>query len=63
LYFIAKTKGSQLGMKFRELAAKKIECACKFFAEVGKRTKEDPVVYDVVEDLSRLMVLLVRSPN
>ena len=58
MYFIAKTKGSQLGIKFRELAAKKIECACKFFAEVGKCIKEDPVVYDVVEDLGRLMVIV-----
>ncbi len=45
-------------MKFRELAAKKIECACKFFAEVGRRTKEDPVVHDVIEDLSRLMAIV-----
>ena len=58
LYFVAETKSSQPSMKFRELEAKKIECARKFFAEVGRRINEDQVVYDVVEDFSRLMAVV-----
>ena len=45
-------------MKFREIEAKKIECARKFFAEIGRRINEDQVVYDVVEDFSRLMAVV-----
>ena len=58
LYFVAETKGSQPSMKFREIEAKKIECARKFFAENGRRINEDQVVYDVVEDFSRLMAVV-----
>lgn len=58
LYFVAETKSSQPSMKFRELEAKKIECARKFFAEVGRRINEDQVMYDVVEDFSRLMAVV-----
>ena len=58
LYFVAETKGSQPSMKFREIEAKKIECARKFFAEIGRRINEDQVVYDVVEDFSRLMAVV-----
>lgn len=58
IYFVAETKGSQPSMKFRELETKKIECARKFFAEIGRRINDNQVVYDVVEDFSRLMAVV-----
>jgi type III restriction enzyme len=58
IYFVAETKGSQPSMKFRELETKKIECARKFFAEIGRRINDNQVVYDVVEDYGRLMSMV-----
>ena len=58
IYFVAETKGSQPSMKFREIERKKVECARKFFDEVGKRITEHSITYDVVEDYSRLMSLV-----
>ncbi len=45
-------------MKMRELEQTKIQCARKFFDEIGRRINEDQVKYDVVTNYSDLMALV-----
>ena len=57
VYFVAETKGSMSTMKLREIEKTKIECARKFFDEIGQRVTTDQVKYGVVTDYSKLMDL------
>ena len=57
VYFVAETKGSMSTMKLREIEKTKIECARKFFDEIGQRVTTDQVKYEVVTDYSKLMDL------
>lgn len=41
-------------MKLREIENTKIECARKFFDEIGRRVTEDRVKYDVVTSYEKL---------
>ena len=47
IYFVAETKGSMSSMKLREIERTKIECARKFFQEIGRGVAKDRVKYDV----------------
>ncbi|MEC9268732.1 MAG: DEAD/DEAH box helicase family protein [Pseudomonadota bacterium] len=62
IYFVAETKGSLSTMKLREIERTKIECARKFFAELGAKSESDHVRYDVVTDYAKLMDI-VAAPN
>jgi type III restriction enzyme len=55
IYFVAETKGSMSSMKLRQIEKTKIDCAQKFFAEIGKRIAGDRVKYDVVKSYDDLM--------
>ena len=55
IYFVAETKGSMSTMKLREIEKTKIECARKFFDEIGQSITKDRVKYDVVTDYAKLM--------
>ncbi|NTG09382.1 DEAD/DEAH box helicase family protein [Rhizobium rhizogenes] len=55
IYFIAETKGTLSSLKMREFESTKIECARRFFEEIGNKVTSDRVKYDVVTDYSRLM--------
>ncbi|WP_037435319.1 type III restriction-modification system endonuclease [Sinorhizobium fredii] len=55
IYFVAETKGTMSSMKLREIENTKIECARKFFEEIGRRITEDRVRYDVVTSYEKLM--------
>ncbi|WP_113479710.1 DEAD/DEAH box helicase family protein [Hyphomicrobiales bacterium] len=55
IYFVAETKGTLSSLKMREFETTKIECARRFFEEVGSKVTTDQVKYDVVTDYSRLM--------
>jgi type III restriction enzyme len=55
IYFVAETKGTLSSLKMREFESTKIECARRFFEEVGNKVTTDQVTYDVVTDYSRLM--------
>lgn len=59
IYFVAETKGSMSSMKLREIEKTKIECARKFFEEIGQQITEDKVKYDVVTDYGKLMDVVV----
>jgi type III restriction enzyme len=61
IYFVAETKGSMSTMKLREIERTKIECARKFFDEIGKRISKDRVKYDVVTDYAKLMDIVGRA--
>ena len=58
IYFVAETKGTMSSMKLREIEKTKIECARKFFDEIGKRITADRVKYDVVHNYAKLMDLV-----
>lgn len=58
IHFVAETKGTMSSMKLREIEKAKIECARKFFDEIGKRITENCVRYDVVTDYDRLLDLV-----
>lgn len=58
IYFVAETKGTMSTMKLREIEKTKIECARKFFDEIGNRISSDRVKYDVVTDYAKLMDLV-----
>lgn len=55
IYFVAETKGTLSSLKLREFESTKIECARRFFEEVGSSVTAEKVKYDVVTDFSRLM--------
>lgn len=55
IYFVAETKGTLSSLKLREFESTKIECARRFFGEVGSSVTAEKVKYDVVTDFSRLM--------
>ncbi|GAA2864870.1 type III restriction enzyme [Aminobacter niigataensis] len=55
IYFVAETKGTLSSLKMREFETTKIECARRFFTEIGSNVTSDQVKYDVVTDYSRLM--------
>ena len=58
IYFVAETKGTMSSMKLREIEKTKIECARKFFDEIGQQFSEDRVKYDVVTDYGKLMEIV-----
>ncbi|MDO6732466.1 DEAD/DEAH box helicase family protein [Marinovum sp. 2_MG-2023] len=58
LYFVAETKSEYPSMKMRELEKTKIECARKFFSEIGERIAQDKVKYDVATSYADLMNLV-----
>jgi type III restriction enzyme len=60
IYFVAETKGTMSSMKLREIENTKIECARKFFDEIGRRVTEDRVKYDVVTSYEKLMDIIGR---
>jgi type III restriction enzyme len=60
IYFVAETKGSMSSMKLREIEKTKIQCARRFFEEIGKHVAHDRVKYDVVTDYSKLMDIVGR---
>lgn len=55
VYFVAETKGSLSSLALRERENTKVECARKFFAEIGERIGQDRVKYDVVTSYEQLM--------
>lgn len=61
IYFVAETKGTMSSMKLREIENTKIECARKFFDEIGRRVTEDRVKYDVVTSFEKLMDIIGRA--
>ncbi|MEH6728445.1 MAG: restriction endonuclease subunit R, partial [Hyphomicrobiales bacterium] len=61
IYFVAETKGSMSTMKLREIEKTKIECARKFFEEIGQKISQDKVKYDVVTDYAKLMDIVGRA--
>jgi type III restriction enzyme len=61
IYFVAETKGTMSSMKLREIENTKIECARKFFDEIGRRVAEDRVKYDVVTSYEKLMDIVGRA--
>ena len=61
VYFIAETKGTMSSMKLREIEKTKIDCARKFFDEIGQQVTEDKVKYDVVTGYDKLMDIVGRA--
>lgn len=61
VYFIAETKGTMSSMKLREIEKTKIDCARKFFDEIGQQITEDKVKYDVVTGYDKLMDIVGRA--
>ena len=61
VYFIAETKGTMSSMKLREIEKTKIDCARKFFDEIGQQVPEDKVKYDVVTGYDKLMDIVGRA--
>jgi type III restriction enzyme len=60
IYFVAETKGTMASMKLREIEKIKIECAKKFFDEIGQGNSNSSVKYDVVTDYAKLMDIVAR---
>lgn len=58
IYFVAETKGSMSSMQFRKIEEKKIECAKKFFEEIGGGAGNEKVKYDVVTSFGKLMEIV-----
>ena len=61
IYFVAETKGSMSSMDLRQIEKSKIDCAQKFFHELGRQINQDNVKYDVVTDYGKLMEIVSRS--
>ena len=61
IYFVAETKGSMSSMDLRQIEKSKIDCARKFFYELGLQINQDNVKYDVVTDYGKLMEIVSRS--
>ena len=57
VYFVAETKGSLSSLQLKGAEEAKIECARKFFANLGEKSGHD-VKYDVVTDYTELMQLV-----
>ncbi|MCC5884535.1 MAG: hypothetical protein JJU25_18105 [Halomonas sp.] len=55
LYFVAETKGGLPAMTLREIERVKVECARKFFDEIGRCAHGSGVKYEVVTDFDTLM--------
>jgi type III restriction enzyme len=62
VYFVAETKGSMSSLALREVEKLKIECARKFFQEIGERIDQQRVTYDVVTDYGKLMDIVGSGP-
>ena len=60
IYFVAETKGTMSSLKLRDIEKTKIECARKFFNEIGTRITQDRVKYDVVTSYEQLMDIVGR---
>ena len=60
IYFIAETKGSMSSMDLRQIEKSKIDCARKYFHELGRQINQDNVKYDVVTDYEKLMEICSR---
>ena len=60
IYFIAETKGSMSSMDLRQIEKSKIDCARKYFHELGRQINQDNVKYDVVTDYGKLMEICSR---
>lgn len=58
IYFVAETKGSMSSMELRAIEHTKIDCACKFFAEINRRIDPEHVKYDVVTSYGKLMEIV-----
>jgi len=61
IYFVAETKGNMSSMDLRQIEKSKIDCARKFFYELGLQINQDNVKYDVVTDYGKLMEIVSRS--
>jgi type III restriction enzyme len=55
IFFVAETKGSMSSMELREIEKTKIDCARKFFEDMGRRVDPEHVKYDVVDSFAKLM--------
>ncbi len=55
VFFVAETKGTMGTLALRGIENTKIECARKFFDEIGHRIADDRARYEVVEDYQQLM--------
>ena len=55
VYFVAETKGSMSSMDLRQIEKSKIDCARKFFYELGRQINQDNVKYDIVSDFGKLI--------
>lgn len=60
IYFVAETKGNMSSMDLRQIEKSKIDCARKFFHELGRQINQDNVKYDVVTDYGKLMEIVSR---
>ncbi|MCF4114298.1 MULTISPECIES: type III restriction-modification system endonuclease [Dethiosulfovibrio] len=58
IYFVAETKGSMSSMDLKKIEQIKIDCARKFFREVGTIGTAEDVKYDVVDSYDSLMKLV-----
>ncbi len=58
IYFVAETKGSMSTLQLRHIENTKIECARKFFEEIGDNINTEKVKYDVVDSYSKLMEIV-----
>lgn len=61
VYFVAETKGSLESLQLKGVENAKIECARKFFANLGE-SDDRAVKYDVVTDYGELMQLVGGRP-
>jgi type III restriction enzyme len=61
IYFVAETKGSLSSLELTGIEKTKVDCAKKFFAEIGKRIAHDRVKYDVVTSYEKLMDIIGRT--
>ncbi|HWC23845.1 MAG TPA: DEAD/DEAH box helicase family protein [Flexivirga sp.] len=57
VYFVAETKGSLSTLQLKGVEEAKIDCAKKFFAALSDKSGEG-VIYDVVDDYTKLMQLV-----
>ncbi|WP_220683118.1 DEAD/DEAH box helicase family protein [Sphingomonas sp. PP-CE-3A-406] len=58
IYFVAETKGTMSSMKLREIENIKINCARKFFSDIGFRKTGNSVKYDVVTSYRTLIDMI-----
>ncbi len=60
IYFVAETKGSMSSLKLRGDELAKIECARKFFGEIGQHITNGRVKYDVVTSYEQLLDVVAK---